>query len=73
MMTPSEIITWSEKQDAAGAKDAMGFPFTSWLLAVKHPGGTMVRDKNGHQVMQTQSQYKTIHTASVGQTMELFA
>ena len=73
MMTPSEIITWSEQQDAAGAKDAMGFPFTSWLLSVRHPDGTMVRDKNNHQVFQTQSEYKSQHATRVGQTMELFA
>lgn len=73
MMTPSEIITWSEQQDAAGVKDAMGYSFTSWLLAVKHPDGTLVRDKENHQVMQTQSQYKALNAARVGQTLELFA
>jgi len=71
-MTPSEIITWSEQQEAAGRKDAMGYPFTSWLLAVIHPNGTMVRDKSGRQVFQTQSEYKRLHATRVGQTMELF-
>lgn len=73
MMTAEEIIVWSEQQDAAGVKDAMGFPFTSWLIAVKKPDGTLVRDRDHHQVFQTQSEYKRLHATRVGQTMELFA
>ncbi|MBP9149212.1 MAG: hypothetical protein KBG00_10570 [Rhodoferax sp.] len=71
-MIPAEIIIWSEQQESAGVKDAMGHSFTSWLLAVKHSDGTMLRDKDGHQVFQTQAEFKRIQFAKVGQTMELF-
>ncbi len=71
-MNPAEIIAWSEQQEAAGAKDAMGHSFSSWLLAVKHSDGTMVRDKDGHQVFQTQTEFKRLQYTKVGQTMELF-
>ena len=71
-MTPGEIIAWSEQQDAAGQKDAMGYPLTSWLLAVKNPDGTLKRDAAGHQMFQTQSEYKRLHATRVGQTMEHF-
>ena len=71
-MTPAEIIAWSEQQDAAGVKDAMGCSFTSWLLAVRHSDGTMVCDKDNHQVFQTQAEFKRLQTTKVGQTMELF-
>lgn len=72
-MTPAEIITWSEQQDAEGRKDAMGYSWTSWLLAVRNPDGTCARDASGHQLFQTQSEYKRQHATRVGQTMELFA
>lgn len=72
-MTADEIIAWSERQEAAGVKDAMGFSFTSWLVAVKGPDGIPARDRDGHQVFQTQSEYKRLRATPVGQTMELFA
>jgi hypothetical protein len=72
MMTTEEIIEWSEQQDAAGVKDAMGYPWTSWLLALRKPDGTYARDAVGHQVFQTQSEYKRLHATRVGQTMSLF-
>lgn len=60
-MSPSEITTWSEQQESAGRRDAMGCPFTSWLLAVRNPDGSMARDKNGRQVFQTQAEYKRLN------------
>lgn len=51
----------------------MGYPWTSWLLAIKHPDGTFVRDANGRQVYQTQSEYKRLQATTIGKTMELFA
>ena len=73
MMTAEETIAWSEQQEAAGVKDAVGCPWTSWLIAVKGADGTMVRDRDGHQIFQTQSEYKRSRSTPVGQTLELFA
>ena len=72
-MTPSEIIAWSEQKEAAGTKDAMGGSWTDWLIAVKRPNGTMARDKAGHQLFQTQAEFKRMNATQTGQTMELFA
>jgi len=72
-MTNAEFIAWAEQQDAAGHKDASGYSWTSWLLAVRAPDGTCARDAAGHQVFQTQSEYKCQHATRVGQTMDLFA
>lgn len=76
-MTPAEIVAWSEAQDAAGKRDAMGHPFTSWLLAHYLPAGRVMRDQLGHQVFETQAEFKarqacTAQTAAIGQTLELF-
>lgn len=77
-MTPAEIVAWSEAQDAAGKRDAMGHPFTSWLLARYHPDGRAMRDQLGHQVFETQAEFKAraasaAPAVAIGQTMELFA
>lgn len=76
-MTPAEIVAWSEAQDAAGKRDAMGHPFTSWLLARYLPDGRVMRDPLGHQVFETQAEFKarqacTAQTVAIGQTLELF-
>lgn len=76
-MTPAEIVAWSEAQDAAGKRDAMGQPFTAWLLARYHPDGGAMRDAHGHQVFETQAEFKarqacTAQTVAIGQTLELF-
>lgn len=77
-MTPADIVTWSEAQDAAGKRDAMGHPFTSWLLARYHPEGRAMRDQLGHQVFETQAEFKARQACaapvvSPGQTLDLFA
>jgi hypothetical protein len=73
-MSPAEIITWSEQQDAAGITDAMGHPWTSWLLAVRRPDGSVARDAAGHQIYETQAEYKArTQAVPLGQTLELFA
>jgi hypothetical protein len=72
-MSPTEFIAWSEQQESAGVKDAMGESFTDWLLAVMHTDGTPVRNKDSHQVFQTQAEFKRLQSAKVGKTMELFA
>lgn len=80
-MTSSEFIAWAEKQDSSGVKDAMGGPWTSWLIAVKDTDGKCARDKFGHQVFQTQAEYKRISAVvqipiapkPARQQLELFA
>lgn len=77
-MTPADIVAWSEAQEAAGKRDAMGHPFTSWLLPRYHPDGRAMRDKLGHQVFETQAEFKARQACAepavaIGQTMELFA
>lgn len=77
-MTPADIVTWSEAQDAAGKRDAMGHPFTSWLLARYLPDGRVMRDQLGHQVFETQAEFKarqacTAPAVAIGQTLDLFA
>jgi hypothetical protein len=78
-MTTAEIIAWAEDQDAAGKRDAMGHPFTSWLVARRNTDGTAMRDERGHQVFETQAESKAraqatpINMPALGQTMDLFA
>lgn len=75
-MTPPEIIAWAKEQDAAGKKDAFGYSFTSWLIARRHPDGTVMRDENDDQVFETQAEYESRqvkpHCTAIGQTMDLF-
>lgn len=76
-MTPAEIVAWSEAQDAAGKRDAMGKPFTSWLIARYLPDGRAMRDQLGAQVFETHTEFKARHaftaqTVAIGQTLELF-
>ena len=77
-MTPADIGAWSEAQDAAGKRDVLAQPFTSWLLARYHPDGRAMRDQLGHQVFETQAEFKAraagaAPAVAIGQTMELFA
>lgn len=79
-MTPSEIVAWSELQDALGKRDAMGGRWTDWVLAVRNPDGTFARDQHGYQIFETQAAFKARATAApfvpvspVGKTMDLFA
>lgn len=76
-MTPGEIVTRSEAQDAAGKTDAMGHPFSSWLVARYHPDGRAMRDQLGHQVFETQAEFIARQACNapavaIGQTLELF-
>ena len=76
-MTPAEITAWSEAQDAAGKRDAMGQPFTSWLIARYLPDGCAMRNQLGAQVLETQTEFKARHVCAapvvaIGQTLELF-
>lgn len=58
-MTPPETIAWAKEQDAAGKKDAFGYSFTSWLIARRHPDGTVMRDEKGDQVFETHAEYES--------------
>lgn len=74
MMTHSEFITWAEQQDADGQKDAMGFSWTTWLLAIRNPDDSLARDASDHQIFETQADYKMrMRAIPIGQTLELFA
>ena len=77
-MTPADIVAWSEAQDAAGKRDAMGRPWASWLLARYQPDGRAMRDQSGAQVFETQAEFKARQAnqataVPVGQTLDLFA
>lgn len=73
-MNHSAYITWAEAQDAAGQMDPMGQSWTSWKLARYNPDGTAMRDASGHQIFETQTEYKARQSAlPFGQTLELFA
>jgi hypothetical protein len=77
-MTPADTIAWAQAQDAAGQLDAMGHPFTSWLLARHTPEGRAMRNQHGEQVFESQGEFMARSAAPksqppVGQTLELFA
>jgi hypothetical protein len=81
-MTHAAFIAWAEEQAAAGKTDAMGHPFTSWLVARYARDGSALRDDNARQLFETQAEFKarSSHDAPVivnlplmGQTMDLFA
>lgn len=74
-MTPSEIVEWSEAMDAAGKRDAMGYQFTSWLVAVCDDMGKPMRDKDQRQIFETQAEFKARQQqrpVPIGQTLSLF-
>lgn len=61
--------------DAAGKRDAMGYPFSTWDVAVRLPDGTAARDQHGRQIFETQAEFKARHQAhpvATGQTLSLF-
>lgn len=77
-MTPAEIVAWSEAQDAAGKRDAMGQPFTSWLIARHDTDGRAMRDRHCAQIFETQAEFKARQACpapavALGQTLDLFA
>lgn len=68
-------IEWSEAMEAAGKRDAMGYPFTSWKVAVYQADGKAARDARGHQIFVTQTEWKAQHqphAVPTGQTLSLF-
>ena len=74
MMPHSEFIARAERLEAAGIKDAMGWSWTTWLLAIHNPDGSVSRDAAGHQIYETQTEYKArMRAVPIGQNMELFA
>lgn len=72
-MKPAEFIAMAEQNETAGIKDAMGWSWTSWMLAVRRPDGAVARDSQGHQIYETQAEYRARNSVPVGQTLELFA
>lgn len=73
-MNHHQFVAFAEQQDATGQKDAMGFSWATWLLAIRRPDGEVARDTADHQIFETQADYKTrIRVIPVGQTLELFA
>lgn len=51
-MNHAAFVTWS-----AGKTDAMGQPFSAWLLAVEGPDGRPLRDAHNRVVYETQAQW----------------
>ena len=74
MMTSAEFIAWAESMDAAGKMDALGNSYTTYQIAVMNLDGTCKRGPDGHQIYETQADYKArIRAIPFGQTLELFA
>jgi hypothetical protein len=40
---------------ATECMDAMGYPFSSWLVARRNPDGTAMRNERGHQIFEAQA------------------
>jgi hypothetical protein len=77
-MNHAEFVTWA----AEGHTDAMGQPFSAWLLAVEGPDGRPLRDAHNRVVRETQAQWLARQTAPINQAptataaapqLELFA
>ena len=76
-MTPQETIQLAKEQDATGKRDAMGAPFSSWLIARYNPDGTAMRDERGDQVFETHADFEFRHiyrpdNATIGHNLSLF-
>lgn len=67
-------VAWCDAMDAEGKRDAMGYSFSSWKVAVRMPDGKAARDTHGRQVFQTQAESKAQQQRPVptGQTLSLF-
>ncbi len=73
-MTHDEYVLWAKAQDDVGKVDPMGYPWSSWLLAVYNPDGSAVRDSHGRQIFETQAEYlNRRQQVPFGHTLELFA
>lgn len=73
MLSHATFVTW-----AAGRKDAMGLPFSDWLLAVDGPDGRALRDADNRVVYETQAQWMARQAAPIAAPIrpgqqELFA
>lgn len=71
-------MTQPKAQDTAGQLDAMGYPFTTWLLARLGPDGRPMRDQLGNQIFETHAEHLARQAAptnqpAIGQTLDLFA
>lgn len=59
-MTIAELIAWGEQMDAAGKKDAMGFPWSSWKVAKQNSDGSLARDKRHHVIYISKDEWKAL-------------
>jgi hypothetical protein len=74
-MSTAELVEWCEAMDAAGKRDAMGYPFTSWLVAVCNDAGEPIRDEHQRKIFETQAAFKARlqqRAVPTGQTLSLF-
>lgn len=58
-MNHAEFISYAQ----CGHLDAMGKPFSAWLVARYHDDGRAIRDADGRQVFETQAEWLTRHGA----------
>lgn len=73
-MNNSKYCAWAEQQDAAGIKDAMGWSFISWLIAIYQPDGQPAINAKGHMIYETQNKFKAGRIApDSGKNLELFS
>jgi len=52
MSQHDEFITW-----ARGRTDALGLPFSDWLVSVEGPDGRLKHDADGRVIYETQAEY----------------
>jgi len=67
-VSPAEIVDWAEAQDATGVRDAMGQPFTSWLLARYQPDGRALRDAHDLETLVSSGEIIKCNGAAWGVT-----
>lgn len=78
-MTIAELIAWGDQMDAAGIKDAMDYPWSSWLVAKTNTDGSVVRDEHGRVIYITKDEWKAsnqahpVLTPTAKPQLELFA
>ena len=79
-MNHRDSIAWAEAMDATGKTDAMGGPFTAWLVARTDSDGNVMRDEHDRQVFESQADCKARWSGEplartqpvIGQNLELF-
>lgn len=62
-MNHADFVAW-----AAGRTDAMGHPFSDWLLAVAGPDGRALRDAESRVAYETQAQWLARQGAQINKT-----